>query len=276
LSKSEHYKKEISKDVSSFANSDGGVIIYGMKEFDEKEKIHLPEKLSPVNRGEYSKEWLENVITGNITPIINELIIYPVSLEEPANSVAYVVEIPKSFTAHQAIDNKYYKRQNFKAIPMEDWEVKDVINRASRPIIEISLFANILNDALTQISGSRYEIQVILKSKGNIAAQQIECFLELDIVFWQLIKKPRPLHSKNIIQIPLNNRRENKLKIGDSETIVSIHYEALLPEVWRQIGIVEVRKELFDKDISIKCMVSTEFGITCKEFKLKDIIKKIP
>lgn len=32
-------KKEIAKDVSAMANAAGGVIIYGIKEFDEKEKV---------------------------------------------------------------------------------------------------------------------------------------------------------------------------------------------------------------------------------------------
>ena len=37
LSKSDNKKKEISKDVSAFANSDGGVIIYGIREFADND-----------------------------------------------------------------------------------------------------------------------------------------------------------------------------------------------------------------------------------------------
>ena len=40
LDNTEKNKKEISKDVSAFANSDGGIIIYGIVE-----KKHLPEQI---------------------------------------------------------------------------------------------------------------------------------------------------------------------------------------------------------------------------------------
>ncbi|WP_228414812.1 helix-turn-helix domain-containing protein [Chryseobacterium sp. G0201] len=40
ISKVNEKKKEISKDVSAFANSDGGTIIYGVREFDEMGKTH--------------------------------------------------------------------------------------------------------------------------------------------------------------------------------------------------------------------------------------------
>src|SRR5262249_14876653 len=55
-------KKEITKDVSAMANSAGGVIIYGIKEHDEEDKKHLPEMLTPIDRTQFSKEWLEQVI----------------------------------------------------------------------------------------------------------------------------------------------------------------------------------------------------------------------
>ena len=50
LSKSDGSIKEISKDVSAMANSQGGVIIFGIKEFDEEEKRHLPEKIEPIDQ----------------------------------------------------------------------------------------------------------------------------------------------------------------------------------------------------------------------------------
>ena len=71
-------KKEISKDVSAMANSAGGIIIYGIKEYDDEDKKHLPEQISPVLRTQYSKEWLEQVINSNIQPTISGIIITPI------------------------------------------------------------------------------------------------------------------------------------------------------------------------------------------------------
>ncbi len=56
LSREDSKKLEISKDISSMANSAGGVLIYGIKEFNEKNLKHLPEGIDEINGNEYSKE----------------------------------------------------------------------------------------------------------------------------------------------------------------------------------------------------------------------------
>lgn len=136
LRKSDGKKKEITKDVSAMANSAGGIIIYGIKEFDDKDKRHLPEKIDGIDRKQFSKEWLEHVIN-NIRPRLDGVIIYPVVVDEKANEVIYIVEIPQSTTAHQAADFRYYKRFNFESVPMEDYGVKDVIHRLTTPSAEV-------------------------------------------------------------------------------------------------------------------------------------------
>ena len=136
IGKSIGKKKEISKDVSAFANSNGGVLIYGIKEFDEKDKRHLPQKIDPIDRTTYSKEWLEQVINSNISPRINGIKITSISLNN-TNEVAYVVNIPKSNTAHQASDLRYYKRFNFENVPIYDYEIRDIMNRKKHPIIDL-------------------------------------------------------------------------------------------------------------------------------------------
>ena len=137
LVRSDRKKKEITKDVSAMANSAGGVIIYGIAEFGEKAQSHRPEKIDPIDRTEFSKEWLDQVIDG-IQPRITGVKIHPVDLSSEEKNVAYVVEIPQSLTAHQARDFRYYKRSNFKSSPMEDYEIRDIMGRAKDPKIEIN------------------------------------------------------------------------------------------------------------------------------------------
>lgn len=136
LGKSDGKKAEISKDVSAMANSDGGMIIYGIDEYIEPDKRHLPEKISPVQRVEYKKEWLEQIINSNIHPKIRNLLIHSVSLDK-VDEVVYIVEIPKSDTAHQAKDKRYYKRYNFESVAMDDYEIRDILNRTKFPKINL-------------------------------------------------------------------------------------------------------------------------------------------
>jgi hypothetical protein len=138
LQKTDGKKKEISKDISAFANSDGGIVIYGVKEFTEPSKKYLPEKTDPIDRNLISKEWLEQVINSNVSPRIDGIKITPISIFSENDKVIYVVEIPKSNTAHQAGDQRYYKRFNFESVAMYDYEIRDVMNRKKFPKIELS------------------------------------------------------------------------------------------------------------------------------------------
>ncbi|GHV92378.1 hypothetical protein AGMMS50268_28810 [Spirochaetia bacterium] len=135
LHKSDGKKAEITKDVSAMANSDGGIIIYGIKE--NQEKKYLPGEITPINIKEFSKEWLEQVIN-TIRPKIDGVIITPIPIETSDDSVIYIVEIPKSDTAHQAKDHRYYKRFNFISEMMEDYEIRDVMGRNQYPKFDIS------------------------------------------------------------------------------------------------------------------------------------------
>ena len=146
LSRSDKKKTEITKDVAAMANSAGGMIIYGLKEYIESDKEHLAEHIDPVDRRNYPKEWLEQVIN-NIRPRIDNVIIHSISVSSDPNHVAYVIEIPQSNTAHQATDHRYYKRFNFMSQSMEDYEIRDIMNRATRPeaAVEFSYKKNSIN-----------------------------------------------------------------------------------------------------------------------------------
>lgn len=113
-------KRDISKDVSAMANSAGGIIIYGIIEEDHKAKA-----ISFVDRNVYSKEWLEHIITGNISRAIPNLKIYPVINPSNESQCAYVVKVPESnHSPHQARDKRFYKRINFGLKEMEEYEVR--------------------------------------------------------------------------------------------------------------------------------------------------------
>lgn len=131
-------KSEISKDISAFANSVGGTVIYGIEE--SPRSPHVAIGLSPINPREVSKEWLEQVINSRIQPRIAGLVINPIELKtKHPGGFSYVVVIPESSTAHQASDKRYYKRFNFQSVPMEDYEVRQTMNRASHPACTATL-----------------------------------------------------------------------------------------------------------------------------------------
>ena len=118
-------RDEIAKDVSAFANSDGGLLVYGI---EEDKATHLPVRVDAGVDPKWNREWLEQIITSNINPRIDGIKIRQIAVAG-GNSVI-CIQIPKSFRGpHQASDNKYYKRFNFSSFPMEHYEVEDTRSR---------------------------------------------------------------------------------------------------------------------------------------------------
>lgn len=195
LAKTDGKKAEITKDVSAMANSAGGVIIYGVAEYKDKTREHLPERIDPVDRTQFSKEWLEHVIS-NVQPKIDGIVIHPVSIDTAPNHVVYVVEIPQSYTAHQAKDMRYYRRFNFESVPMVDYEIRDVMGRRQHARIELEF--TILIRTVTESSlydsfpsydpfGRKkepkkhnvYKLKIRMVNTGKVYAQYAEAFIEM-------------------------------------------------------------------------------------------------
>lgn len=172
-------KKEITKDVSAMANSAGGILIYGISESSEENKRHLPERITPVNRTAYPREWVEQIIQA-IRPRIDGIVIHSISLSSGEQDAAYVLEIPQSNTAHQASDHRYYKRFNFQAVPMEDYEIRDVMFREQTP--------NIALNFLIQVTEDSQNLVVQAQNNGSAFAQYVACFLDVPVAVLEKIE----------------------------------------------------------------------------------------
>ncbi len=169
LDSTDKKKTEISKDVSAFANSAGGTIVYGIGE-----SAHEPryaESFSPIDPAKHSKEWLEQVINSRIQPRIHGVLINPAALcSSHPGQFAYVVCIPQSETAHQASGHRYYKRYNFESVAMEDYEVRQTMGRASRAAYQVKLVPSQVSDR----SGYRFfQLNCIIENVSELVGREV-------------------------------------------------------------------------------------------------------
>jgi len=165
---------ELSKDVSSFANAAGGELVYGV--IEEKQPPHRADKLDEgFDPQKVSKEWLEDVITSRIQRNIAGLEIYPIPLNSThPGRYAYVIRVPESATVHQAHDKRYYRRRNFKAEPMEDYEIREGLSRSKYPELEVDFK---YKDSKITERLHEYLLTFSLENVGSIRAKDImfEC-----------------------------------------------------------------------------------------------------
>ena len=93
LQRTEGRKGELSKDVSAFANSAGGILVYGIRE-DGHVPTGIDDGLDPTD---ISKEWIEQVINSRISRRIDGVHIQQIWLTGArAGRVAYVVFVSSS------------------------------------------------------------------------------------------------------------------------------------------------------------------------------------
>lgn len=204
----ERHKKEFTKDVSAFANSEGGILIYGIVE-----ENHLPNLLDAgIDPNIITKERIEQILHSGIKPKISRLHINPVQLSNSRN-IAYVITIPQSDTAHQASDHRYYRRYNFLSAPMEDYEIRDVMNRVKCP----KIIPNFKSTRSTESTSNQYiySLVVTLKNEGAIRAHQIK----FEIIF------PSKLIIQNATIFTLNDLEKSRKIPFDAKILTLIKKE---------------------------------------------------
>jgi hypothetical protein len=136
LSREGKHPDEMCKDVTALANSAGGQIIYGI----EEDKV--TKKPSRVDDGvpdpKVTREWIEQILNSRVQPRMSGVTTARIDMEN--GHFGYVISVPQSQTGpHQSPDQKYYRRFDLQSVPMHDYEIRDIMRRATTPDLFISL-----------------------------------------------------------------------------------------------------------------------------------------
>ncbi len=177
---------QLPKDISSFANSDGGTIIYGIEE-----ENHLPTRLDDgIDHHRMTKERLEQIINSRIAPRPDGLRISQIHLNTERSY--FVVSVPRSERGPHQERNSfcYYKRHNFKCSPMEDYEINDVRNRKTAVPSLISIRIDVVRNGL---------LELIIENIGTEIASDVSLSVQ-PALYW---KHGEPqVFSKGIKHLP--------------------------------------------------------------------------
>ena len=177
--------EDISKDVSAFLNSDGGVLVYGVAESispDDTGGSPVPGSAQVgFTRGEIDKETIENLITSNIQPKPSPDLFQVVEVPYGSDGrLVFIVEVAAGFgDVWQAKDKRYYRRAQFKSEPMEHHEINMVRDRHLGPDLRLVFGFNHKWDTnITEADCDRYEgveirIHVGIQNAANSPAESV-------------------------------------------------------------------------------------------------------
>ncbi|WP_417915540.1 helix-turn-helix domain-containing protein [Candidatus Electronema sp. JM] len=189
-------KDEICKDVSAFANSDGGMLIYGIRE-EKVNKIGYPASIDDgIDTSKFGKEWIDQVLTSNIRPVLSGVEIVEIKLAE--NRSVMVIHVPKSFRGpHQSPDKKYYKRRNVVSEPMEHYEIEDVRNRRQifTPLVTMNAYL------------SERKVYLFIENIGEEVAHNVKFHFSNDFSWYKGQEERFPNALKNGIKFLAPNKR---------------------------------------------------------------------
>lgn len=145
LSKDEH-KRELAKDVSSFANAAGGDILFGVEEAKDAngKNAGYPEKIVGVNCPNYddTKLRIESIIRDNIDPRIHGIGIHKVDGFE--NGPVIMIRVPRSWTAPHMVSfqnqSHFYSRNSAGKQPLDVREIRAAFLRGTEEATKIRRF----------------------------------------------------------------------------------------------------------------------------------------
>ncbi len=236
--------KNLSVALSAFANSGGGVLIYGLKvPKDTPGRWEVDDGSVSVAVGvKDTREWLESVIPSLVDyPLtgFNVYAIYPKHAESQIHpgQALYVVEILDSPHApHQAQDKVYYIRTGAQSKPVEHRHVLDMMGRRQHPQIEMEYAVKVTK--LGPIR--RVNLVVRARNVGRLYASYVTCLTYLPPLVAAHEYSPFGRHSaiidgKNYYVPRRANTRRDVIEEDESgrEKLGASYFDPILPSLER-------------------------------------------
>ena len=263
LEGNEHNLKKFTKHLSAFANADGGVIIFGIVEKEDRDGI--PDRYEPFeieDRLKRINDWKSSHIH---SPIENIEVVPIYSPGDQKKTGLIVVTIPASPKApHMASDLNYYRRYGKHSRPMYDYEVRETMFRFRNPELVMDLDLHRVS-----VNPPTFEIYPNLENVGKGVAKHISCKFEISYV-----KIKQGL--EDIYDYHPSLQSEVRTLYYDGGLTRSVP-----PGMKKPIGKIPIEAVNAELEIPMKCIVSAEgfppkefiFPIVPKEYQLRGTAK---
>lgn len=178
-------KKNFSKCLSGFANSSGGILIWGISAKEQKNKPDVANALKPIKKLIDFENYLKKNEGNAVVPLI-EGVEYRRIIE--SDQIGYLlVYVPQSERApHMGLfaDKRYFKRSGDSFYICEHFDLIDMLNRKTAPKIEIELKnEKTTKEVRNQIINYKYQGIFCVKNIGEVSVKNLVVFLRVKSPF---------------------------------------------------------------------------------------------
>ena len=162
---------ELVKDITALANAAGGRIVYGISEGKGDAGVKFAESLSPVLDPKATGDWITQVVAAQTGPRLTRFSVLEIAVPDGKNGErVLVVDVDAGDTAHQSsLDHRYYQRVGALVLPMEDFQVRDVMGRRTTPKIDVKLIRS--SGEQTQ-ERHLYQFWPVLRNDGAVTLER--------------------------------------------------------------------------------------------------------
>jgi hypothetical protein len=161
-------KKNLSKAMSGFANSAGGIIVWGViaeRGGNDPELPDVAKSLAPIKNLDAFHSNLNDLLQLATKPTVAHARNVKVSVPSPMEGyvVTYVPEVENPPYRAEWSGRHYYKRAGSRFYEMEPFDIRDVVSRGRYPKIEIQTSWSPIE---TRNDLHLYELEVVLTNRG--------------------------------------------------------------------------------------------------------------
>lgn len=161
-------KKNFSKCLSGFANSNGGIIVWGVKASLNEKGIDAAKEIKPIKELSKLSNYFKKIEGQAVTPTISG--VQQKKITTDGDKGFLITYVPRSDNCpHMAnyADKHYYKRSGDSFYRCEHYDIVDMFNRRISPMLQVLFDNPSFRFSGSTREGKQYDFEGIIKIKNS-------------------------------------------------------------------------------------------------------------
>lgn len=156
-------KKAFAKIVSGFANSEGGIVVWGVDGRKDEKGVDAASGLSPLPNAFAVLSQLQSLTGDSVSPIVDGVSHRLIGVEQGAGCIATLV--PASDAGpHMAKlgENRYFKRSGDSFYVLEHFDLADMFGRRAQPLLIVNIKPKVGSHSYSTTQGHKVWLEPII------------------------------------------------------------------------------------------------------------------